>query len=146
MEDNPHGSAHVSFSSASPITHIEMAPRDPLFFMLHANVDRLWATWQAAGNNSNRINPTNQTAYFFQGSANDPQAQQIGDNSSDTLWPWNNDTQPPRPRTAPGGPMVGSPFTAFPGQTPKVSDTIDYQGKTNKQNLLFDYDTIPFIN
>ena len=146
MEGNPHGSAHVSFSGNSPITNVTIAPRDPLFFMLHSNVDRLWATWQAAGNANDRIDPTDQEAYFFQGDAGAPGAQRIGDNVDDTLWPWDKDTARPRPHTAPGGPMINSPFTAFPGKTPKVSDAIDYQGKTNKQNLLFDYDTIPFIN
>ncbi len=146
LEDNPHGSAHVSFSPASPITNVTIATRDPLFFMLHSNVDRLWATWQAAGEGNNRIDPGSQTAYFFQGDASLPGSQQIGDNTGDTLWPWDNDTSNPRPRTAPGGPMIGSSFTDFPGQTPKVSDAIDYQGRTTGQNLFFDYDTIPFIN
>ena len=45
MEGNPHGSAHVSFGGS--ISSIPTAAKDPLFFMLHANVDRLWAKWQA---------------------------------------------------------------------------------------------------
>ena len=44
MEGRPHGSAHVSFNG--PINDISTAPQDPLFFLLHCNVDRLWAKWQ----------------------------------------------------------------------------------------------------
>src|SRR2546427_2536709 len=43
MEGNPHGTAHVSFSGF--ISELATAARDPLFFLLHANVDRLWAKW-----------------------------------------------------------------------------------------------------
>ena len=45
MEFNPHGSAHTSFILGF-INDVGTAARDPLFFMLHANVDRLWAKWQ----------------------------------------------------------------------------------------------------
>jgi tyrosinase len=44
MEGNPHGRAHVSFGEM--ISNIGTAARDPLFFLLHANIDRLWAKWQ----------------------------------------------------------------------------------------------------
>ena len=43
-EGNPHGTAHVSFTGS--ISQIATAAKDPLFFLLHANVDRLWAKWQ----------------------------------------------------------------------------------------------------
>ena len=48
MEGDPHGSAHVSF--LGQVADIGRAPADPLFFLLHANVDRLWSTWNARGN------------------------------------------------------------------------------------------------
>ena len=44
MEGNPHGFAHTSFGGMIPES--PTAPRDPLFFLLHCNVDRLWAKWQ----------------------------------------------------------------------------------------------------
>ena len=44
VEVNPHGRAHVSFDGS--ISEIGTAARDPLFFLLHCNVDRLWAKWQ----------------------------------------------------------------------------------------------------
>ena len=44
LERNPHGRAHVSFRGY--IFDIDTAARDPLFYLLHCNVDRLWAKWQ----------------------------------------------------------------------------------------------------
>ncbi|MBR1149485.1 tyrosinase family protein [Bradyrhizobium sp. JYMT SZCCT0428] len=44
MEGNPHGSAHTSFGGS--ISSIGTAAKDPLFFLLNCNVDRLWAKWQ----------------------------------------------------------------------------------------------------
>ena len=44
MEGTPHGAAHVSFNGY--VNFVPVAPQDPLFFLLHCNVDRLWALWQ----------------------------------------------------------------------------------------------------
>ncbi len=39
-----HGSVHVRF--AGSMTNVAYAAFDPVFFLHHANVDRLWAAWQ----------------------------------------------------------------------------------------------------
>lgn len=139
MQGNPHGSAHVSFSGYidSPGT----APKDPLFFLLHANVDRLWAKWQWINRRYDFSIPT----YQFLGSAGSPGATRIGHNWNDTMWPWNSVTGSPRPPTAPGGSLASSPLTSAPGGQPRVSAMIDYQGVLAPLNRLgFDYDDVPF--
>ena len=134
MEGNPHGSAHVSFGGS--ISSIGTAARDPLFFLLHCNVDRLWAKWQRQ---NNRFNPA--TAASYDGSSNP-----IGHNLPDTMWPWNGITGPPRPPTAPGGTMASSPCVSAPGLSPRVRDSLDFQGKVSAaSNLGFDYDDVPFV-
>jgi len=55
MEGNPHGSAHTYWSSGN-LTSIPTATEDPIFFLLHANCDRLWATWQRQVGSSARLN------------------------------------------------------------------------------------------
>ena len=133
MEGNPHGSAHVSFGGS--ISSIPTAARDPLFFMLHCNVDRLWAKWQRQ---NNRFNPA--TAASYDGNANP-----IGHNLPDTMWPWNGITGAPRPPTAPGGTMALSPSVSAPGLSPRVRDSLDFQGKINSASCMgFDYDDVPF--
>jgi tyrosinase len=139
MEANPHGTAHTSFTGF--ISSIPTAARDPLFFLLHANVDRLWAKWQWA---RRRVNPLDPAAYSRQGSAASPGATRIGHNLLDTMWPWNEVTTNPRPPVAPGGTLAPSPLTAAPGLRPTVGSMIDYQGVlTPADPLGFDYDDVP---
>ena len=41
-----HGAVHVWVGGS--MSQIPTAPADPIFWMHHANIDRIWATWQAA--------------------------------------------------------------------------------------------------
>jgi len=41
-----HGSVHVWVGGS--MSQIPTAPADPIFWMHHANIDRIWAAWQAA--------------------------------------------------------------------------------------------------
>ena len=140
LEGDPHGFAHTSFTGA--IRSIGTAATDPLFFMLHANVDRLWAKWQWL---NHRFDVTKTSTFRPLGNASSPGAVLIGHNFGDTMWPWNQVTGSPRPPTAPGGRFPPSPVTNAPGLTPKVGDLIDYQGvMTPGSRLGFDYDDVPF--
>jgi len=134
MEGNPHGSAHVSFDGwiDDPAT----APKDPLFFLLHCNVDRLWAKWQRQ---FSRFNPAVAASYDSNPS-NRP-----GHNLPDTMWPWNGVTGGTRPPTAPGGTLASSPVATAPGPQPQVQSCLDFQGTLNAASRMgFDYDDVPF--
>ena len=140
FEINPHGSAHVSF--AGHIRRISSAARDPLFFLLHCNVDRLWAKWQWL---QRRFDPRISDAYRFAGRAGDPGSIRVGHNLLDTMWPWNNVRVAPRPATAPRTPFPRSPVTARPGIRPTVGSMIDYQSvHSTAAPLGFDYDDVPY--
>lgn len=133
MEGNPHGSAHVSFGGF--ISSIGTAARDPLFFLLHCNVDRLWAKWQRV---NGRFDPSLAASY-------DSTPSPVGHNLPDTMWPWNGITGGTRPPTAPGGAMAPSPSATAPGPQPRVRDSLDYQGTVNLISRLgFDYDDVQF--
>lgn len=135
MEGNPHGNAHTSFGGS--IGSVPTAARDPLFFLLHTNVDRLWAKWQRL---NNRFNPT--VAATFSPAT----GSRVGHNLNDTMWPWNGVVGAPRPPTAPGGTLASSPTTAAPGGSPRVRDCIDYQGRlANPARIGFDYDDVAFV-
>jgi len=134
MEGDPHGLAHTSFGGS--IHDIPTAARDPLFFLLHCNVDRLWAKWQQK---FSRFNPAQ--AASFDNNPGNP----VGHRLADTMWPWNGVTGGSRPPTAPGGHMPASPCVTAPGGTPRVQDGLDYQGKINPAAALgFGYDDVPF--
>ena len=134
MEGNPHGFAHTSFDGF--IFNPATAPKDPLFFLLHCNVDRLWAKWQRQ---LGRFDPA-MAASYDSNPTNRP-----GHNLPDTMWPWNGVTGGTRPPTAPGGAMATSPCVNAPGSQPRVQDCLDYQGSINAVSRLgFDYDDVPF--
>lgn len=135
MEIDPHDPAHESFSTG-PLTSPSTATQDPLFFLLHSNIDRLWAKWQWA---RNRYNTSDTNTYSPQ------PAPTIGDFLTDTMWPWNGVTASPRPNTAPGGHLLQLAFPSKPGEEPTVADVIDYIGKTQGNSNYFDYDDVPFI-
>jgi tyrosinase len=133
MEGNPHGSAHVSFDGS--ISDVPTAAKDPLFFLLHCNVDRLWAKWQRL---NNRFDSSNPSSY-------DSTPAPVGHNLTDTMWPWNGVTGGTRPPTAPGGAMAASPCVSAPGGQPTVRQSLDFQGiVTAASRLGFDYDDVEF--
>ena len=134
MEGNPHGNAHGSWSGF--ISVLATAAKDPLFFMLHCNVDRLWAKWQRL---NGRFNPAQAASY-------DSNPAPIGHNLTDTMWPWNGVTGFPRPATAPGGPLAASPCATAPGAQPRVENCLDYQGAVSALSRQgFDYDDVRFV-
>lgn len=134
LEGNPHGSAHVSFGGS--ISSIPTAARDPLFFLLHCNVDRLWAKWQRR---NGRFDPAQAASYDTN------PGNPVGHRLPDTMWPWNGVTGGSRPPTAPGGAMAGSPTVSAPGPQPQVRSSLDYQGRVNPISRLgFEYDDVQF--
>jgi tyrosinase len=134
MEGTPHGRAHTGFRGS--ISSVPTAARDPLFFMLHANTDRLWAKWQWL---RGRTNPADPNAYTA------PSPSRIGHALNDSMWPWNGVTTSPRPPTAPGGAFEGSPVTSLPGPSPTVRSMIDAQAVAVSAPLGFAYDDVPFF-
>ena len=48
FEFNPHDGIHQSIGGNMAVA--DLSSRDPIFFLHHANVDRLWSTWNARGN------------------------------------------------------------------------------------------------
>jgi tyrosinase len=140
IERLSHNGAHGSFEFdlGDPAT----APRDPIFFLLHCNVDRLWAHWQWLWNRSNK---TGVSTYPLQGKS--PQPDNVGRLTLDTMWPWDGVVNGQRPSTVPRAGLPDSPTHAAPGPAPAVASMIDYQGKLDPtDDLGFDYDDVPFWN
>jgi len=65
LESNPHDLVHVYVGGSSPDGAVPglmsvpaLAGLDPIFYLHHANIDRLWAVWNAAPVNPPNSNPT----------------------------------------------------------------------------------------
>lgn len=145
FEVNPHGFAHTSFGGS--ISDPATAPKDPLFFLLHCNVDRLWAKWQWI---QRRFDATNTDSYPFVGSVDSPDHTRVGHNALDTMWPWNGVTGDgsvlhPRPHTAPIHPFPNAAPAPAPPPAPTVGEMIDFQGLADPARRMgFDYDDVPY--
>ena len=65
LEDTPHGAVHLAVGgSGGLMSSFGTAAQDPIFWLHHANIDRLWEAWLRAG--STRRNPA-ESAWADQG-------------------------------------------------------------------------------
>jgi tyrosinase len=55
LDSTLHGNVHVLVGNSQNMGSVPWAAGDPIFWMHHCNIDRLWASWNAAG----RKNPVN---------------------------------------------------------------------------------------
>jgi tyrosinase len=146
MEFDSHGPAHVQAAGGGWLASSSWAAMDPLFFLLHTNVDRLWARWQVE---KKRFDPADQAAYPLQGSSPAGNCLLLGQYSLDTMWPWNGATSPAdpcRPDTAPGGSFpVLAPGIYVPPAQPRPHDMIEFRiAAASMGGAGFSYDSIPF--
>ena len=158
LEPNPHGFAHIwAGGNNGSLGRIPTAVQDPLFFMLHCNVDRLWAAWQrklppnAAANG--RRYEDKLSGYFPQIPRKFPGTGtiHIGHYADDTMWPWNGITgmggasPGQRPSTAPGGAFTPLSHFAPSVTAPNPTSVLDYQGRIKfLSNQGVGYDDDPF--
>ncbi|MEY2976479.1 MAG: hypothetical protein RLZZ435_616 [Cyanobacteriota bacterium] len=73
-----HNNAHGSIGGI--MSNVAASPNDPIFWMLHSNVDRLWAEWQ--------VNNHWGTDFYT------PEGQNYGHNLGDPLFLWDNGAIP----------------------------------------------------
>lgn len=154
MEGTPHGAAHTSFNG--PINAVPVAPRDPLFFLLHCNVDRIWALWQFV---FDRYEIREKESYPYQErleilggsrgliSGTFPDFWKVLDTPQ---WPWDSGLSKPGHLRPPGTRSGNFTRSSAGGKNlsdrpPRLSDTIDSFGLHTSANFLgFGYDDVPF--
>jgi tyrosinase len=66
LEGTPHGNVHVVVGGEAPdglMTQFETAALDPIFWLHHSNIDRLWEAWRRGSNGGHGpgANPTQST-------------------------------------------------------------------------------------
>ena len=110
--EGPHGAAHVWVGGF--VGNAIIAPRDPVFWLIHANVDRLWSEWIDQHASAAGFQPYLPLSGAVQ-----------GHNFNDTMWPWNG-------TAAPFGML---PWTVVP-EAVRPADLTDHRA------LGYHYDTI----
>jgi len=140
LEGTPHGAAHVSFNGR--LNTVSVAPQDPLFFLLHCNVDRLWAVWQNLFGRDNQNDPR---TYPYQ-QPGDAQPWEI---INAQQWPWDGGLSKPGNLLPPGSRQEN--FTRsrtalnFLNNVPKLENAIDLLAHHDENNFLgFGYDDVPY--
>jgi tyrosinase len=157
LEINPHDWAHNTTGSRTGdwLREVGTSVRDPLFFLIHCNADRLWARWQWA---NNRYDAQNVTTYSPQGTFAGAGTIHIGHYLNDSMWPWNGVIGTytgtgtvligNRPNNAPGGPVPNALSLASPVNIPRPLNMIDYRNNrlltTINSGMGFSYDDTPF--
>jgi hypothetical protein len=111
----PHGSAHFYIGGTLSDAHYSF--HDPVVFLLHSNLDRLWAEWQTEPGHPERLAPA--TAYGpYSGS---PSINEL-------VQPWAGDVgtgaTPLRPWTAPDHMEVTKTYKDISVVTPPCYDTL----------------------
>ena len=143
MEFNPHNPSHTSTGGGYWLSSVPTAVRDPLFFMLHCNVDRLWAKWQWI---NDRFDPLQASSYDPQGAYPGLGSFGPGQYALNKMWPWNGLTGSPYPATAPGGGLPLSIIVGIsPPSQPTPGDMIAYRGSaTLPRGMGFAYDDVGY--
>lgn len=63
LEGQPHNQIHTRVGGSTGwMRSVELAARDPIFWLHHANIDRLWERWLQQG--GGRANPTNDSDWM----------------------------------------------------------------------------------
>ena len=57
LDNAPHGSVHVDVGNERGMGQVPWAANDPIFWLHHCNIDRIWASWNKAGG----TNPNDQS-------------------------------------------------------------------------------------
>lgn len=145
LEGDPHGSTHVSNNGF--INYVPTAPKDPVFFFLHSNVERMWGKWQTM---HTLFDPSSEKNYPNQKEDTSIPAWR---NVNASLWPWNGELTPNEYHYAPPGTRTNNFTTSkcfknFKDNSPIIKDALDPFGITDYQNHLgFEYDdTAAFLN
>jgi tyrosinase len=110
--EGPHGAAHVWVGG--DMADVMTSPHDPAFFLLHANVDRIWAEWIRANQGTPGFQP------YAPVSGGAP-----GQNLNDPMWPWDGSARP----------VAMPPWNSAP-EIVRPADVIDHR------SLGYYYDTI----
>lgn len=141
--NRPHGEINGWMGSAS-------SPRDPLFYLLHANVDRAWAQWQSR-HNKHIFEQNDGSIYSAVGSypgVSVPERFRKGSYAQDVMWPWNGSEGG---QSTPNDEMDDWPSFNFKLPAPRSSqslvdpfrpadqlDYLNYQGKSLPLGACYD--------
>lgn len=107
--ESPHGTVHIRVGGH--MTQMT-SPNDPIFFLHHANIDRLWAKWQLTHPEADNYNPNN--------------TGNVGHRLDDRMWPWDGgDSSTNTSNAAPMLPLIDASDIRRPRDVLDI-ESLDY--------------------
>jgi tyrosinase len=112
LEETPHNIIHSLVGGEGLMGNIRTAAQDPIFWLHHANIDRLWSVWIAAGGRSDPSESRwrDQTFEFFEkdGQRVSMHCTDVLDTLADLGYTYDT-TPPPAPAAPPPAPAAAPP-------------------------------------
>ncbi len=155
VESNPHNIGHGW--SGIWMSNCSISPSDPMFWPFHTYFDWLWAAWQQHYDRFNRDGKDVADYWPNDHYSEDGASKQVplGHHLFDTMWPWNEETQPVpaklfnsrRPALQVGGKFAAGTAGLWPQQAaaPIPGNLIDYAGYIDgSDDTGVGYDNIPW--
>lgn len=109
------------------------SPNDPVFWLHHCNIDRLWAEWQRENPGANYLPPSG-TPNVVAGHGRD-----------DPMPPWDNEASPPTPRSVLDHHALGYTYDDEPASPGVVSLTVGAQPTSASIAQAGEIDTYSFV-
>ena len=134
LMQGPTGNAHSEAHSWLGLGNAHTSFRDPLVFLLHSNVDRLWATWQTQPGHTDRLDP----AHAYDPLGSDPEILE-------PMQPWEGTgTWPTRPWYAPENEFVIKTPTHPSVVRPPCYDTLPtYPPVVTRETMTITFNEVP---
>jgi tyrosinase len=109
------------------------SPNDPVFWLHHCNIDRLWAEWQREHPDQQYLPPSGTPGVV------------TGHGLDDPMPPWNNETTPPTPRSVLDHHALGYTYDNEPVPPQVVSLTVDAPPVTASIGQAGEVDVFSFV-
>jgi tyrosinase len=123
LEGTPHGAVHTAVGGN--MAALNTAPRDPIFWLHHCNIDRLWDVWLGlGGGRANTADPdwvTNQEFWFH-----DPQGNPVRHIVSDVLNTATQLSYTYEDTSGPPGPLAVTQMTPEPENPAQLVGAADH--------------------
>jgi tyrosinase len=153
LEETPHNAIHVLVGGETGIMgNILTAAQDPIFWLHHANIDRIWSLWAATAGHSDPPEPKwrNQSFEFF-----DQAGQQVSMHCTDVLetladlgYTYDTTPTPPAPPSPTPPSPISPPLTAaMPAPEPQMigasEQGLELVGAPASVSILIDGEAAP---
>ncbi|MBL8297224.1 MAG: tyrosinase family protein [Rhodanobacteraceae bacterium] len=120
LDSGLHGNVHVLTGNTQNMGAVPWAARDPIFWLHHCNIDRLWASWNANGGVNPKA-PWNDDTFVFADPKGNRVVAKVSDYFNIRALGYSYDRLEPKPSRSPFALAAASASSRKPQRTARVS-------------------------